>query len=110
MSLRACAWSEAGTTGEGWIGRHIPTIVGRQRKYRPLAFWRVLGDVLREERARAKLTQETLAAKAGVSRNYISLLELNQKSPTLQMLCKICKVLKVRPSTVIARIEGNDWK
>ncbi len=68
----------------------------------------VLGDELRQERLRAKLTQETLAAKAGVSRNYISLLELNQKSPTVQMLFKVCKVLRVRPSVVIARVEGQE--
>ncbi len=70
----------------------------------------VLGDELREERLRAKLTQETLAARAGVSRNYISLLELNQKSPTVQMLFKLCKVLKVRPSVLIARVEGEGYR
>lgn len=65
----------------------------------------VLGDELREERLRAKLTQEALASKAGISRNYVSLLEQNEKSPTVQMLFKLCKVLKVRPSELIARIE-----
>lgn len=54
------------------------------------------------------MTQEKLAARAGVSRNYISLLELNQKSPTVQMLFKLCKVLKVRPSVVIGRVEGPE--
>lgn len=68
----------------------------------------VIGDELREERIRAKLTQETLAARAGISRNYVSLLELNQKSPTVQMLFKLCKVLKVRPSVLIARVEGQE--
>jgi DNA-binding XRE family transcriptional regulator len=68
----------------------------------------VLGDELREERVRARLTQEKLAARAGVSRNYISLLELNQKSPTVQMLFKLCRVLKTRPSVLIARVEDRD--
>lgn len=54
------------------------------------------------------MTQETLAAKTGVSRNYVSLLELNQKSPTVQMLFRLCKVLRVRPSVLIARVEGQD--
>lgn len=54
------------------------------------------------------MTQEKLASRAGVSRNYVSLLELNQKSPTVQMLFKLCKVLKVRPSALIARVEGRD--
>lgn len=68
----------------------------------------VLGDELREERLRAKLTQEALASKAGISRNYVSLLEQNEKSPTVQMLFKLCKVLKVKPSALIARIEGSE--
>lgn len=68
----------------------------------------MLGDELRDERLRAKMTQEKLAARAGVSRNYVSLLELNQKSPTVQMLFKLCKVLKVRPSVVIARVEAQE--
>jgi len=68
----------------------------------------VLGDELRDERLKVKMTQEKLAARAGVSRNYISLLELNQKSPTVQMLFKLCKVLKVRPSALIARVEGQE--
>lgn len=68
----------------------------------------VLGDELRTERVRAKLTQETLAAKAGISRNYVSLLEQNEKSPTVQMLFKLCKVLKVRPSALIARVEPRE--
>lgn len=56
------------------------------------------------------MTQERLAAKAGVSRNYVSLLELNQKSPTVQMLFKLCRVLKVRPSHIIARLEESDGR
>lgn len=67
----------------------------------------MLGDEIRKERLKAKLTQEELAAGARVSRNYVSLLELNEKSPTVQMLLRLCRVLGVRPSTLIARIEGN---
>jgi len=70
----------------------------------------VLGNELRSERLKAKLTQEQLAAKAGVSRNYVSLLELNKKSPTVQMLIKLCRVLRVRPSVLLARIEGHDTR
>lgn len=56
------------------------------------------------------MTQERLAAKAGVSRNYVSLLELNEKSPTVQMLFRLCAVLRVRPSTLIARVEPRDGR
>lgn len=70
----------------------------------------MLGDELRKERLKAKLTQEELAARAKVSRNYVSLLELNEKSPTVQMLFRLCRVLSVRPSALIARVEPRDGR
>jgi transcriptional regulator with XRE-family HTH domain len=67
----------------------------------------VLGEELRKARLGAGLTQEELAFKADVSRNYISLLERGEKSPTVQLLLRLCKALGVKASTVIARIERN---
>jgi DNA-binding XRE family transcriptional regulator len=72
-----------------------------------LASFFVLGDELRKTRIEAGLTQEDLAFKAGISRNYVSLLELNEKSPTVETLARICKALKVKVSTLIARTEGK---
>lgn len=51
------------------------------------------------------LTQEALADRAGVHRTYVSLLERDKKSPTVAMLFRLCRVLEVRPSTLIARVE-----
>jgi len=65
----------------------------------------VLGKQLRKARLAAGLTQEQLAFKADVSRNYISMLELDEKSPTVQVLLRICAALGVRASAIIARIE-----
>ena len=65
----------------------------------------MLGTELRKARISAGLTQEELAFKADISRNYVSLLELEEKSPTVQILLRVCKALGVRASTVIARIE-----
>lgn len=64
-----------------------------------------LGEELRKARIAAGLTQEELAFKADISRNYVSLLELGEKSPTVQVLLRICKALNVRASAVIARVE-----
>lgn len=55
----------------------------------------------------AGLTQDELASKARVSRNYVSLLELNQKSPTVQVLLRVCKALGVRASKILARVESD---
>ena len=65
----------------------------------------MLGKELRKARLAAGLTQEELAFKADVSRNYVSLLELDQKSPTVQVLLRISRALGVKASSLIARIE-----
>lgn len=65
----------------------------------------LLGEQLRKARLKAGLTQEELAFQADISRNYVSLLELNEKSPTVQTLLRICKALGVKPSNIIAKIE-----
>jgi len=41
------------------------------------------------------MTQEALAEKAGISRTYIARLELGQQDPTLGILRKLAKALKV---------------
>ena len=55
--------------------------------------------------ASAGLTQEQLAFKADIPRNYVSLLELDEKSPTVQVLLRICKALGVRAAKIVARVE-----
>ena len=65
----------------------------------------MLGDELRKARERAGLTQEKLGFEAGVHRTYVSMLERDVKSPTLDVLFRLCKALSVRPSRLIARIE-----
>jgi transcriptional regulator with XRE-family HTH domain len=67
----------------------------------------MLGDEIRKARLAANLTQEELAFEADISRNYVSLLELNEKSPTVDVLLRIARALRVRASTLIAAIEGK---
>lgn len=66
----------------------------------------MLGNELRKARLAAGLTQEELAVRAELSRNYISQLELDEKSPTLQVLMRVCAAMNVRASKLIARIES----
>jgi transcriptional regulator with XRE-family HTH domain len=53
----------------------------------------------------AGLTQEALAFRAGLDRSYISQLEHDHKSPTLDTLFLLCDALGVRASELIARVE-----
>jgi transcriptional regulator with XRE-family HTH domain len=64
-----------------------------------------LGEQIRSARAEAGLTQEQLASAAGIDRAYISQLENDHKSPTVDMLLMLCGALGVRASKLIAEIE-----
>jgi transcriptional regulator with XRE-family HTH domain len=65
----------------------------------------MLGKELLQARTAAGLTQEALSFLAGISRPYISQLERDLKSPTLEVLFRLCKVLGIRASELIARVE-----
>ena len=52
------------------------------------------GKKVREERARLGLSQEELAARAGVHRTYIVMIERAEKNITLENIEKIAKALK----------------
>jgi transcriptional regulator with XRE-family HTH domain len=65
------------------------------------------GKVLRSARKQRRLSQETLAADAGLERNYISLLECGSSSPTLRVVFKLCAILGVTPSEMLARVEEH---
>lgn len=68
---------------------------------------KVFGDVLRDARSKAGLSQEELAHSAGLDRTYISLLERGQRQPTLKTVFAIAKVLRVAPSTLVSRLEDK---
>lgn len=68
----------------------------------------MLGDELRRVRENAGLTQEELAYKAGLHRTYISMLERNRKSPTLEVLFRIASALDVSAAELIARVEAGN--
>ena len=56
-------------------------------------WWR--GRVLQQIRKRRKLTQLALAEKVGVHKITISRLERGDRQPSMDMLQKLAKVLKV---------------
>jgi transcriptional regulator with XRE-family HTH domain len=65
----------------------------------------LIGGVLRDARLKAGMTQEALAFAADVDRTYVSYLENDQKSPTVEMLVKLCRELKLPVSELIRRAE-----
>ena len=67
----------------------------------------MLGDELRKARQEANITQEELSFAAQIDRTYVSQLERNLKSPTVDVLFRICDALEVSASELIARVERN---
>ena len=70
----------------------------------------MLGEELRKARIRAGLTQEELSVRAGIDRTYVSMLEHDKKSPTLDTLFRVCDALSVKASHIVARIERRRVK
>ncbi len=65
----------------------------------------MLGDELRKARDKSELTQEELSFAAKIDRTYISQLENNKKSPTVDLFLRICEAMGVSASKLIARVE-----
>lgn len=65
----------------------------------------MLGDELRNARRKAGLTQEQVAARARISREYVSQLERDRQSPTVDMLLRVCRILGTSASSIIAKVE-----
>jgi transcriptional regulator with XRE-family HTH domain len=65
----------------------------------------MFGKVLKEAREAAGLTQEKLAFRAGLDRTYISLMERGLRSPTLDVLLRLCEALGILPSELMKQLE-----
>jgi transcriptional regulator with XRE-family HTH domain len=63
--------------------------------------YRLLGETVRARRKKARLSQEQLAEKADLTRNYIGDIERAEKKITLETLAKIAKALKCRVRDLI---------
>lgn len=66
-----------------------------------------VGRVVRQLRKEIGLSQEELAAEAGLHRTYISLVERGQRNITVDALSQIAEALGVYPSRVIADAEKD---
>ncbi|MGD0770891.1 MAG: helix-turn-helix transcriptional regulator [Tepidisphaeraceae bacterium] len=65
----------------------------------------MLGQEIRKARLKAGMTQEELAAKARLTREYVSLLELNKRMPTLPVFVRLCRSMGVSAPDLLAKFE-----
>lgn len=62
----------------------------------------ILGEAIRAKRLKAGLSQEQLAEKANLARNYIGNIERAEYKVTVETLAQIAKALKVRVRDLVA--------
>lgn len=65
----------------------------------------VFGQVIRKHRKAAGYTQEQLGLECGLTRVYISMLELGDNSPTLRTMVRLAKCFDIPVSTLIAEFD-----
>ncbi len=65
------------------------------------------GRVLRAKRKVLGLSQEELAARAGIAMRYVSLLECNKRQPTISTLHALAAALGMSMSDFVAEIEAD---
>ncbi len=68
---------------------------------------RLFGRMLQELRTERGLSQEKLGFESNYHRTYISQLERGQKNPSLKAIFRLARVLGIRPSEMIRRIESR---
>lgn len=67
-----------------------------------------LAKVLRQLRTERGYSQESFGFEAGLHRTYVSQLERGLKSPSLNILSRICKALDITMSEFILMVEKEE--
>jgi transcriptional regulator with XRE-family HTH domain len=63
------------------------------------------GQILREYRKKANLSQEKLAQESDLDRTYISLLERGLRQPSITTVFKLSTALKISSTEIISALE-----
>jgi transcriptional regulator with XRE-family HTH domain len=66
---------------------------------------KLFGVRLRELRLAQGISQEKLAEKADLHRNYVGILERAKQSPSLDTICRLARALKVKPADLLSRFQ-----
>ena len=60
-----------------------------------------LGDVLKLIRTKLRMNQKAMAARLGISQNYLSLIESGKKTPSAEKINEMANALKVSKEALL---------
>ena len=63
--------------------------------------------MLQQARAKAGMTQEELAGKVRLTREYVSLLERGKRTPTIPVFIRLARALGLSPGDLILQVEKS---
>jgi len=61
---------------------------------------RLIVQRLREEREKQRISQMDLSFKAGLSQNQVNYIETGKRTPNLNTILSLCKVLQINPAVL----------
>lgn len=67
-----------------------------------------LGTILRQKRKERKLTLKTVAERAGISEGFLSQVENNVNSPSLDTLMNICSAIGIEAGDVLNQAKNQE--
>ncbi len=67
-----------------------------------------LGSILRDRRKKRKLTLKTVSEKAGISEGFLSQVENDVNSPSVDTLVNICNAIGIRAGDVLKEAEKQE--
>jgi transcriptional regulator with XRE-family HTH domain len=67
----------------------------------------MFGELLRQARLKAGMTQEVLAGKTHLTREYISLMELGKRTPTIAVFIRLSRAVGLSPADLILQVEKS---
>lgn len=65
------------------------------------------GSVIRRLRKEAGVSQEAIACKAAMGRNFVSLIERGLNQPTVRVVFKLAAALETTPSRIFQAVEDE---
>jgi ribosome-binding protein aMBF1 (putative translation factor) len=91
-------------------GHNMPQVARKKSVQTETELLSQLGEVVRKRRLSLDLSQEELAARAGVHRTYLSDIERGARNITITVLTRLAEALEVRVSRLFRLTEQHTFE